>query len=140
MPGFTILSGQTNGVGVGVIVGGKGVLVTVDVTVGSGVFEGEGVIEGDAVGVGVFVGDPVGVGVGVSVGGGNGVHAPSKKQLGAGEEASKRSRLPSLAASATIAGFKPPKMGPSQFHAPYSALIRDLASPSTIEEPNIMAS
>ena len=137
-PGFTIFKGQTRGVGVGVIVGGTGVLVVVGVLVGGEVFVGEGVMDGVSEGVGECVGEAVGVGVSVgSVG--NGVQSPTRKQFGAGDEASKRSRLPSLAASAMIAGFKPPKTGPSQFHAPYSALMCELASPSTIEEPNIIA-
>ena len=95
-------------------------------------------MDGVSEGVGECVGEAVGVGVSVgSVG--NGVQSPTRKQFGAGDEARKRSRFPSLAASAMIAGFKPPKTGPSQFHAPYSALMFERASPSTIEEPNIIA-
>ena len=37
LSGLTSLSGQTNGVGVGVLVGGKGVFVMVEVTVGGSV-------------------------------------------------------------------------------------------------------
>lgn len=145
LPGFTILSGHTNGVGVGVfvgvrvIVGGTGVSVIVGVMVGSGVFVGEAVIVGDAVIVGVKVADPVGVGVSVGTNG-NGVQAPSRKQFGSGDDARSRSSEPSRAASAMMAGFNPPNTGPSQSQAPYSACRRERASPAAIDEVNIIAS
>lgn len=135
MPGLTNFNGQTSGVGVGVLVGvktgvkvkvGGSVLVTVGVSVGVGVL----------VGVLVGVGDGPGVLVGVIVGV---VQSPSKKQLGAGEDARNRSNPASLAASAINPGLNPPKKGPSQLQALYSAFILELASPSTIDAPNRIA-